>query len=171
MRHLLALLVGLIGGTAAASTPPPTVEHVDLSRYAGTWYEIASFPKWFQRGCVATQATYRLRSDGSVEVVNECRQERLDGKEKRARGKAWVVDKTTNAKLKVQFFWPFRGDYWIVALDPEYRWSVVGDPGRSSCWILSRTRKLDDTVFASIVGRIRDLGFDPDRLHRTLQPD
>ena len=171
MKHLLTLLLGVLGGSAAAAAPLPTVDHVDLSRYAGTWYEIASYPKWFQRGCVATQATYALRPNGQVEVLNACREERLDGKVRQAKGKAWVVDKATNAKLKVQFFWPFRGDYWIVALDPEYRWTVVGDPARASCWILSRTRTLDDGTFAAIVDRVRALGFEPERLRRTLQPD
>ncbi|HET7754792.1 MAG TPA: lipocalin family protein [Anaeromyxobacteraceae bacterium] len=172
MRRLVAILFGLLTGASASASPPlATVQHVDLSRYAGTWYEIAAFPKWFQRGCVATQATYALRSDGGVEVLNSCRDQRLDGKERRAKGKAWIVDRTSNAKLKVQFFWPFRGDYWIVALDPDYRWSVVGDPTRTSCWILSRSRHLDDETLAAIFDRVRALGFDPARLVRTVQPD
>jgi apolipoprotein D and lipocalin family protein len=170
MRRLLAVLTFLTSGGCASASPPPTVEHVDISRYTGTWYEIASFPKWFQRGCVATEATYRLREDGGVDVLNACREERFDGKLRQAKGKAWIVDRSSNAKLKVQFFWPFRGDYWIVALDPEYRWSVVGDPKRDSCWILSRSRHLDDETFAAIVDRVRALGFDADRLLRTSQP-
>jgi apolipoprotein D and lipocalin family protein len=171
MSRFMAALLALAGGsTASAAAPLPTVEHVDLSRYIGTWYEIAAFPKWFQRGCVATEATYSLRADGGVDVLNACREERIDGKLRQARGKAWVVDRASNAKLKVQFFWPFRGDYWIVALDPEYRWSVVGDPRRNSCWILSRSRRLDDETFTAIVDRLRELGFDPTRLHRTVQP-
>jgi apolipoprotein D and lipocalin family protein len=93
MRRLLAALLSIAGGmSASAMPPPPTVARVDLSRYAGTWYEIAAFPKWFQRGCVASQATYRLRPDGRVDVLNACREERFDGKVREARGKAWVVD-------------------------------------------------------------------------------
>jgi apolipoprotein D and lipocalin family protein len=172
MSRLIAAVRGRASGSQGSLTAAlPTVEHVDLSRYMGTWYEIAAFPKWFQRGCVATEATYTLRPDGDVDVLNACRQERLDGKPRQAKGKAWVVDRASNAKLKVQFFWPFRGDYWIVALDPEYRWAVVGEPRRNSCWILSRSRRLDDETFTAIATRVRDLGFDVARLHRTLQPD
>jgi apolipoprotein D and lipocalin family protein len=166
------MILGVAGSmTASAGTPLPTVGRVDLSRYEGTWYEIAAFPKWFQRGCVATQATYSLRPDGGVDVLNECREESVDGKVRQAKGKAWVVDRTSNAKLKVQFFWPFRGDYWVVALDPEYRWSVVGDPKRNSCWILSRSRQLDEETFTAIVARVGALGFDTSRLQRTVQPN
>ena len=172
MSRIVAALLSLgSSGAASAAAPLPTVEHVDLSRYVGTWFEIAAFPKWFQRGCVATQATYTLRPDGDIDVVNACRKERLDGKPREAKGKAWVVDRTSNAKLKVQFFWPFKGDYWIVALDPQYRWSVVGNPDRDSCWILSRSRALDEATFTALVERLRELGFDPSRLQRTLQPE
>jgi len=84
------------------------VQQVDLGRYAGTWYEIASFPQRFQRGCENTKAVYALRQDGTVEVMNSCfRNNRVDA----IKGKAWVVDTATNAKLKVSFFWPFRGEY------------------------------------------------------------
>ena len=172
MSRIVAALLSLgSSGAASAAAPLPTVEHVDLSRYVGTWFEIAAFPKWFQRGCVATQATYTLRPDGDIDVVNACRKDRLDGKPREAKGKAWVVDRTSNAKLKVQFFWPFKGDYWIVALDPQYRWAVVGNPDRDSCWILSRSRALDEATFTALVERLRELGFDPSRLQRTLQPE
>jgi apolipoprotein D and lipocalin family protein len=88
--------------------PLDVVPQVDLSRYAGTWYEIASFPQRFQRGCEDTKAIYSLRADGTIEVLNSCFRK---GKTDIAKGKAWVADKATNAKLKVSFFWPFRGDY------------------------------------------------------------
>jgi apolipoprotein D and lipocalin family protein len=87
------------------------VSSVDLQRYLGTWYEIATIPQRFQKGCVAVTAEYSLRKDGDIEVVNTCRQGALDGEVRRVRGKAWVVDRTTNAKLKVRFFWPFSGSY------------------------------------------------------------
>jgi len=79
------------------------------------------------------------RADGAIDVVNACRKNTLDGKESSIRGKAWIVDKTTNAKLKVQFFWPFAGVYWIIELDKDYQWAVVGHPDRTYYWILSRT--------------------------------
>ena len=84
--------------------------HVDLERYVGTWYEIASFPQRFQRGCTVTRATYAVRRDGDIDVLNSCRKGSPDGEEKSARGRARVVDRSTNARLEVSFFRPFRGD-------------------------------------------------------------
>jgi apolipoprotein D and lipocalin family protein len=146
------------------------VERVDLGRYTGTWFEISAIPQRFQKGCVATSATYTLRPDGQIDVLNRCRKEKLDGPEKSARGKAWVVDPRTNAKLKVSFFWPFRGDYWIIDLDPEYRFAVVGHPDRTYCWILARERHMDEATYEGILERLRGQGYDTGRLVRTLQP-
>ena len=146
------------------------VEHVDLERYLGTWYEIASYPAWFQKNCTGVTAQYGVRDDGLISVVNSCRRGSLEGDLKQATGRAKVVDATTNARLKVSFFWPFWGDYWIIDLDPEYRWAVVGVPSRKYLWVLSRTPTLDETLLREIVGRLPAKGYAPDRLNRTLQP-
>ena len=147
-----------------------TVPFVDLSRYVGKWYEMASFPQSFQRGCVASTADYSLNSDGTIKVVNQCRIDTLDGRLKTAVGTAKVVDTATNSKLKVTFFWPFSGDYWIVDLDPNYEWAVVGDPTRKYLWILSRTAQMDAAVYDGILSRLVDVhGYDLSRLNRTLQ--
>lgn len=158
---------------AAADTKPPlkTVEQVDLNRYMGTWYEIASFPQWFQRGCVASMATYTLRKDGDVDVLNQCRDKTLDGKQRNAKGKAWVVDSKTNAKLKVRFFWPFSGDYWIIDLGADYEYAVVGHPKRNYLWILSRSRRMDPAVYDGILERLKKDHYDVSRLNKTLQPE
>jgi apolipoprotein D and lipocalin family protein len=150
--------------------PLQTVDHVELSRYLGTWYEIASYPQSFQKGCTATTADYTLRDDGMITVVNRCRKETLDGKLDEAKGLARVVDTTTNAKLEVSFFRPFWGDYWIIDLDPEYRFAVVGHPGRDYLWILSREPQLDPAVYDGILERLRESSYDTARLVRTLQP-
>jgi apolipoprotein D and lipocalin family protein len=155
--------------TAAERTPLETVATVELDRYLGRWYEIASYPAWFQRGCTATTAEYSRRPDGAIRVVNSCRKGSLDGRVKVAEGKATVADPTSNARLKVSFFWPFAGDYWIIDLDPEYRWAVVGEPRRNYLWILSRTPAMDEATYQAIVSRLPDRGYDPGRLHRTLQ--
>jgi apolipoprotein D and lipocalin family protein len=147
-----------------------TVPRVDLERYLGTWYEIASFPQRFQRGCTATVATYALRPDGAIDVLNRCRKGSLDGKEASARGRARVVDRSTNAKLEVSFFRPFWGDYWIVDLGADYEYAVVGHPSRDYLWILSRTRTMDAAVYQEILGRLRDQGYEVERLVRTEQP-
>jgi apolipoprotein D and lipocalin family protein len=136
----------------------------------GTWYEIASYPQRFQRGCTATTALYSLREDGMLQIVNRCHRDSLDGRETIARGRARIVDRKTNAKLKVSFFWPFWGDYWIIDLDAEYRYAVVGHPSRKYLWILSRTRTMDATIYSGILERLTEQGYDVGRLQLTLQP-
>lgn len=140
------------------------VPQVDLQRYAGRWYEIASFPQRFQKGCSDTRADYRLRDDGRIEVLNSCFR---DGKVDTARGKAWVVDRTTNAKLKVSFFWPFRGDYWIIELGKEYEYAVVSAPSGKYLWVLAREPRMEKAVYTAILGRLKERGFDIARLRRT----
>jgi apolipoprotein D and lipocalin family protein len=157
------------GGAHRHLPPPHTVPFVDLPRYMGDWYEIASFPRRFQRGCVGTTATYTLREDGTVNVVNRCREGSLQGPERVAQGHARVVDPLTNARLKVRFFWPFRGDYWIVELAPDYSWAAVATPDRESLWILSRTPTMADETFAGIVTRLVRQGFEIGLLNRTIQ--
>lgn len=156
MKTIVALLmVFLVTGRVEAGAIPDlkTVEKVDLSRYLGLWYEIASLPQWFQKNCYGTTAEYAMVA-GEIEVVNRCNKGSLQGRESKAVGKAWVVD-PSNAKLKVQFFWPFRGDYWIIELDENYQYAVVGSPKRKSLWILSRTPKMDEALYADLIERIK----------------
>ena len=167
-RLLLSGMLMMLSACATAGTAPPleTVPHVDLSRYVGRWYEIASFPQRFQKGCTDSRAEYRIRPDGEVEVLNSCLR---SGKIDTAKGRAWVVDTTTNAKLKVSFFWPFRGDYWIIDLGKEYEYAVVSAPSMKYLWILSRTPQMDETRYLEIVSRLKARGFDTARLNRTTQ--
>jgi len=155
----------------ADSKPPETVANLDLSKYLGVWYEIASFPAPHQDDCVATKATYSLRKDGDIEIANECRDKTLTGKLRSASGKAWVVDKATPAKLKVRFVWPFSSDYWVIEIGEKYECAVVSGPARKYLWILSRTRQLPKNVLDGILGRLKDNGFDLGRLNHTLQPE
>lgn len=150
--------------------PLTTVNHVDLSRYTGVWYEIASYPHRFQKGCTGTMATYTPKEDGEIGVVNRCRSGSLDGEEQRAEGRARVVDRTTNAKLEVSFFRPFWGDYWIIDLDEHYNYAVVGHPGRDYLWILSRTPTMEEQVYSGILARLRAKSYPLEPLRKTLQP-
>lgn len=168
---ILASLFAAAGLSAKAEGPavPPlaAVSQVDLKRYAGKWFEIARYPNRFQRDCQSdTTAIYTLRNDGKVQVVNACRKK--DGNIKDVHGTAKVVD-TSNARLKVTFFWPFYGDYWIIGLDPDYRWAVVGEPGRKYLWILSRTPQMTDADYQKALDAVRRAGYDPARLLKTLQ--
>ncbi len=148
-----------------------TVASVDVDRYLGRWYEIASCPVWSRKNCMAITADYSHREDGLIKVVKSYRKGSLKGKLKQATGRAKVVDQATNAKLKVSFFGPFWGDYWIIDLDPDYQWAVVGVPNRRCLWILGRTPQMEDSVFDGIVSRLPAKGYDPGRVKRTPQPE
>ena len=177
MRALL-LMIAVLGSACATSTtaklklpPLQTVPKVELQRYLGTWYELASFPQSFQKGCTATTATYSLKDDGELEVLNRCRLGSLDGEEKVAKGRARVVDKTTNAKLEVSFFGPFWGDYWVIQLGDDYEYAVVGHPSRDYLWILSRTPSMEEAKFEGILEKLKsEQQYPLERLQRTLQP-
>jgi len=168
------MLGGVLLMTIAAA-PLPTQDWVDLARYAGRWYEIARLPNRFQDQCAGdVAATYTLRPDGRVTVLNECR--RRDGQTARAEGVARRADDRGPAsRLKVRFapawlsFLPFVwGDYWIVELDPGYRHAVVGDPSRKYLWVLSRSPEMDAATYESLAATAGRLGFDTPRLVRTL---
>jgi apolipoprotein D and lipocalin family protein len=146
-----------------------TVSHVDLKRYQGKWYEVARLPLSWEKKCASdVTATYTLRADGKVDVLNECR--KFDGTMTRSHGTARVASKDgSNSRLKVTFFWPFSGDYWILDLDSEYRWALVGTPNRKHLWVLSRTPSLDKDVFEGLMGKARALGFETAGLILTKQ--
>ncbi|NKC33337.1 lipocalin family protein [Falsiroseomonas selenitidurans] len=172
MRRALFLLL-LLGACAGAPRQPPveTVAQVDLARYAGTWFEIARFPNSFQDGsgrvCTHTTATYTPKPDGTIGVTNRCRG--ADGAPRVAEGSAYAVPGSGNARLRVSFFWPFYGDYWVVGLDPAYRWAVVGAPGRDYLWVLSRTPSLAPGDYAEAVITAAQQGFEVTRLVATPQ--
>jgi len=166
----MTFLVGGCGSKRGVA-PPEVVPFVDLNRYAGTWYEISRYPNRFQEGCVATSATYTVRKDGGIDVLNQCRKKTLGGEISSIRGRAWVVDDKTNAKLKVSFFWPFTGPYWIIDLGEEYEYAVVGHPRRKYLWILSRTPVMDEKTYEGILNRLKENSYDTADLIRTLQPD
>ena len=142
------------------------VPHVELEKYLGKWYEIAHLPAKFEEGCNETTATYTLSKDGSISVLN---QSTKNGKIKQAKGKAKIVDKNSNAKLKVTFVWPFYGDYWIIKLGNNYDYSVVGTPNRKYLWILSRTPQMDDNLYSQIIEYVKSKGFDANKLIKTFQ--
>ncbi|HEX5804691.1 MAG TPA: lipocalin family protein [Azospira sp.] len=162
----LLLLLSLIAG-CATPLPLPTVAQVDLDRYLGTWYEIALIPNRFQAQCVSdTQADYR-RDGEAIRVLNRCRT--ASGEEESASGIARVVADSGNARLRVSFFRPFYGDYWVLALDPDYRWVLVGEPRRQYGWILSRTPALDPAVLKALLDRAEALGYARDAFRPSPQ--
>ena len=151
------------------------VPKVDLKQYSGKWYEIARYPNKFQEKCVGnTTATYTQKSNGKVEVLNECLKK--DGTMVSAKGDARIVDKTTNAKLEVRFAPGFLsfipavwGDYWIIDLDDNYQYAAIGDPKQKYFWILARTPELSDATYQEILRRAEKMGFNPGKVVKTPQ--
>ena len=152
-----------------SAAPLEAVPFVDLTRYIGQWYEISNYPHRFQEGCVGSRATYSMREDGKITVLNECYEGSFSGKLRNAKGTAEVVDRKSNAKLKVSFFWPFSGDYWIIDLGKDYEYAVVGHPARTYLWILSRTKKMDEKRYREILERLEAKGYDTTKLSSTRQ--
>lgn len=141
-----------------STTPLDTVSHVDLNKYLGTWYEIYRLPNKFENiDCKNITANYSLREDGNIKVINSCT--KTNNKLDQSTGIAKVVDSVTNAKLKVSFFRPFYGDYWIIDLAPDYSWVMVGEPEGKYFWILSRTPTLSANTKSILLAKAKELGY------------
>jgi apolipoprotein D and lipocalin family protein len=147
---------------------PQPHKKVELQKYLGRWYEIARYEQGFQKGCEGVTADYSQRADGSIDVLNRCR--KPDGKSSEARGRAKVIDRETKAKLKVSFFGPFYGNYWILDHGDDYSWSIVGEPSGRYLWILDREATPAEAKVQKLIARARDLGYDTSMLRRTRQP-
>lgn len=142
-----------------------TVDYVDLKKYIGLWYEVAKIPNRFQSHCVKeTTAKYNLKENGEIEVINSCIDDK--GNIDKTEGIARIVDKKSNAKLEVSFFsilgWrPIWGDYWIIGLDENYQWAIVGTPSRKYGWILARTPKIPQETLNKIFSILKEQGYNP----------
>jgi apolipoprotein D and lipocalin family protein len=152
-----ALFSVLMAGCSSDShAPMRTVSNFEVERYLGQWHQVAAIPAWFQSDCLAnTAADYTMGEDGLIEVVNSC--ETADGLRKKAEARARFLKDPSDGRLEVTFVevaglwvWPAAGDYWIIGLDPDYRWAVVGQPSREFAWILARSRTLDAQTLRDI---------------------
>ena len=159
-KAILILITMMIFNTSQSQKIPSVVATVDLNRYKGTWYEIARLPNFFERKLKCITAIYTLRDDGKIKVVNGGHYITEPEKVSTATGVAWIPDKNIPAKLKVQFFWPFSGDYWIMYLDKDYRYVLVGEPGYKYLWILAREKKMDESTYNMLLQKAIDNGYD-----------
>ena len=166
---LILVLFAYIAPVAVSAQELTTVPSVDLAKYAGKWYEIASFPQSFQKRCHCTTATYTPSPKGYMIVENRCNRDSATGKLTSIKGKAFVVPGSGNAKLNVQFFWPFTGKYWIIDLADDYSYAVVSHPNRKNLWILSRTPRISAAVYQDILSRAKAKGLDLSKLKLTEQ--
>lgn len=154
------------GPVGNASVPQPA-KSVEVARYLGHWFELARYENRFERDCEAVTADYSLLDDGLIRVVNACREGGVDGKKKVAEGRAKVVPDSRNAKLKVSFFGPFYGDYWVLDHGPDYAWSIVGEPSGRYLWILTRSAKPSEQIRKMLQAKVQSLGYDVSLLRWT----
>jgi apolipoprotein D and lipocalin family protein len=170
MKNSILVLIGVLSMVSGTKAQPlQTVPYVDLNRYAGVWYEIASYPQRFQKGCTHTTAEYSLSDKGYLIVENLCKKDSLNGRDSYIKGKAFVEPNSGNSKLKVQFFWPFTGKYWIIDLADDYSYAVVSHPNRKYLWILSRTPRMNEEVYGKILKKLNEMDFDTTKLLLTKQ--
>jgi apolipoprotein D and lipocalin family protein len=161
MKKTLSILFTVMIFTSSNSQNKPyVVPSVDLKRYSGTWYEIARLPNPFEQKLKCITATYTLRDDGKIAVLNKGRYISDPGRESSANGVAWITDKNFPAKLKVRFFWPFSGNYWIMDLEKDYMYVLVGDPSFKYLWILCRDKKMEETTYKTLLQKAIDNGYD-----------
>lgn len=171
---LAAGCAGQAGPVGNASVPQPA-KAVALPSYLGKWYEYGRYEAPFQRGCEGVTADYAPRADGKLRVVNSCYQDSLDGEFRQSTGKARIVEGSDGAKLKVSFFGPFYGDYWVLDrgepdASGQYPWSIVGEPSGRYLWMLTRTPQPDPALKALLEQRVRALGYDWSLVRLTRQP-
>ncbi|MDY0254775.1 MAG: lipocalin family protein [Tenuifilaceae bacterium] len=142
---------------------------MELKKFLGVWYEIARFPHSFERDLVGVTATYSLKKNGNIQVINQGYKNTLDGKLKRAKAFAKIPNPSEPGRLKVYFFWPFGADYLILDLGKEYQWALVGSSSPSYLWILSRTPQMDDGLYESIIEKAKSIGYNTSRLELVPQ--
>lgn len=166
----LSLTIALSGCTTSGSRPQPTTMQVDLQKYQGRWYEQARLPMFFQRDCIQSEAHYRLREDGRIDVTNRCKQN--DGEWNEVIGIAEPQQPGSTDKLWVKFDNWFsrvapdvaKGEYWVLYHDPDYQFALVGHPSREYLWILSRSPRINGARREQLVEVAKQQGYDPSQL-------
>lgn len=175
----LLVIVAILTTTATACTSTKNqetmidktvVKELDLQKYLGTWYELARYNHRFERGLVGVTANYSIREDGKIRVLNSGYKKSLDGRFKQAEGKAFLPEPEMEpAKLKVSFFWNFYGDYFVLDLDENYQWAIIGSSSDNYLWILSRTPQLDQDLYTELLDKIKLRGYDISQLIKVEQ--
>ena len=171
LLNFIALVVSCSNGdTEKNMIDNSTVDKLDIQRYLGTWYEIARYDHRFERGLVGVTANYSMRPDGKIKVINSGYRNTLNGEFSQAEGKAKILDPVNEpGKLKVSFFWIFYGDYFVLELDPEYQWVIIGSSTDKYLWILSRTPQMDDGLYQELKNRLEERNYDVSKLIEVKQ--
>jgi apolipoprotein D and lipocalin family protein len=178
MNFLVVFCLTIFGTTLTGSIMQNTVidnsvvKKLDIQKYLGTWYEIARYDHYFERGLVGVTANYSLREDGYIKVINSGYKNSLDGKFSQSVGKAYVPNPENEpAKLKVSFFLFFYGDYYVMELDKDYQWAVIGSNSEKYLWILSRTPQMKDELFNELLEKLKKRGYDVSTLIKVVQKE
>lgn len=156
-----SLLIVLIVGCKSQEMLT-TVEDLNLSRYQGTWYEIARLPNSFERGLTSVTATYSIKENGKIQVINQGY--KAGDRKKSIKGVAWVPSKEYPGRLKVRFFWPFSGDYYVIAIDDDYNYALVGSPSRKFLWLLAKQPVMPEQVYDQYLALAREANFNIEEL-------
>jgi apolipoprotein D and lipocalin family protein len=159
----------LFTGCATKHPPLKPVAHVDLPRFMGDWWVISHIPYFLERDTFDSKDTYRLRDDGKIDNIFTFRKGSFEGPEKVMNGIAWVVDKKSNAEWKVQFLWPLALPFYVIHLDPDYRFMAVGHPSREYGWIMARDKEMSEADYANVLSSLETQGYDPKRFRKVPQ--
>ena len=174
-RQLLLILIVLLSfcttKTQSKIIDKTTVKELDINRYMGKWYEIARFPHSFEKNLVGVTATYSQRDDGKLRVLNQGYKKTLAGKQTEAEGKAKIPNKNEPGKLKVAFFWNFYADYYVLELDKNYQYAMIGSSSNKYFWILSRTPQMDSKTYEMLLENARKRGYNLEKLIKVPQPE
>ena len=174
---LLIIIILLVGGmlynsctSSKSIIDKRVVTELNLEKYLGTWYEIARYDHRFERGMVGVTANYSMRDDGKIKVINSGYQGSFSGEYKEAIGKAKIPNPEEEpAKLKVSFFWIFYGDYYVLELDEDYQWVVIGSSSDKYLWILSRNPHISEDLYEELIKKIESRGYDSSKLIKVAQ--
>ena len=164
IRNIIVLMTVFSIFSCGSNAELDTVDELDLEKYSGTWYEIARLPNNFEKNLICVTANYSIKDNSKVQVINKGHREDNPSKLKESKGTAWVPDSDEPGRLKVSFFWPFAGDYYVMQLDPDYKYSLVGSPTRKYLWILCRNKRLDGPTINKLMEYAAEQGFDVEQL-------
>ena len=166
---LLLLLIYLAGCSMNSHQPLKTVDQLDLQRFMGNWYVIANIPTFVEKGAVNAVENYALEDDGTIAVTFTYHKEDRSKPRKTMKSRGFVVPGTSNAQWKIQFFWPIKFPYYVIDLDEDYKYTVIGLPNRKYLWIMAREPYLDEEIYEGIIQRVREQGFDISKIQRVPQ--
>jgi apolipoprotein D and lipocalin family protein len=173
MRKLTSFiaLAGFVSALAGCSSHPPmkTVDYVDIERFMGDWYVIASIPTFLEKNAYNAVERYDLNDDGTVATIFTFREGGFDGELKKYQPKGFIEDTESNALWGMQFIWPIRGDFRIVYLDSNYTQTIIGRQARDYVWIMTRTPSISESDYQALVQFVQELGYDTSKISRVPQ--